>query len=156
MVQDKSFIGQIVLNFFTAIIFCYVEQKPPDMHWRNREKRNAQEHHKKASFFIQLSLKTFCYFVFSKKYSLHMFLMLFIHVEKRLNMRSQMFFTTGVLKNFAIFTGKHLCWSLFYQRYSKEIPTKVFSCKFCEIFKNMFFYRTPSVGPLNIQYRLNF
>ena len=24
-----------------------------------------------------------------------------------------MFFKTGVLKNFAIFTGKHLCWSLF-------------------------------------------
>ena len=27
--------------------------------------------------------------------------------------RSQMFFKIGVLKNFAIFTGKHLCWSLF-------------------------------------------
>ena len=27
--------------------------------------------------------------------------------------RSQMFFTIGVLKNFAIFTEKHLCWSLF-------------------------------------------
>ena len=39
--------------------------------------------------------------------------MLFIHVGKRLNGRSQMFFKTGVLKNFAIFTGKQLCWSLF-------------------------------------------
>ena len=26
---------------------------------------------------------------------------------------SQMFFKIGVLKNFAIFTGKHLCWTLF-------------------------------------------
>ena len=26
--------------------------------------------------------------------------------------RSQMFFKIGVLKNFALFTGKHLCWSL--------------------------------------------
>ena len=26
--------------------------------------------------------------------------------------RSQMFFKIGVLKKFAIFTGKHLCWSL--------------------------------------------
>ena len=26
---------------------------------------------------------------------------------------SQMFFKIGVLKNFAIFTGKHLCWNLF-------------------------------------------
>ena len=27
--------------------------------------------------------------------------------------RSQMFFKIGVLKNFTLFTGKHLCWSLF-------------------------------------------
>ena len=27
--------------------------------------------------------------------------------------RSQMFFKIDVLKNFAIFIGKHLCWSLF-------------------------------------------
>ena len=27
--------------------------------------------------------------------------------------RSQMFFKISVLKNFAIFTGNHLCWSLF-------------------------------------------
>ena len=27
--------------------------------------------------------------------------------------RSQMFFKIGILKNFAIITGKHLCWSLF-------------------------------------------
>ena len=26
--------------------------------------------------------------------------------------RSQMFFKIGVLKNFAMFTGKHLCWPL--------------------------------------------
>ena len=25
--------------------------------------------------------------------------------------RSEMFFKIGVLRNFAIFTGKHLCWS---------------------------------------------
>ena len=27
--------------------------------------------------------------------------------------RSEMFFKIAVLKKFAIFTGKHLCWSLF-------------------------------------------
>ena len=27
----------------------------------------------------------------------------------------------------------------------KETPTYVFSCEFCEIFKNTFFYRTPPV-----------
>ena len=30
--------------------------------------------------------------------------------------RSQMFFKIGVLKNFANFTGKHLCWSLFFKK----------------------------------------
>ena len=30
--------------------------------------------------------------------------------------RSQMFFKIGVLKNFPNFTGKHLCWSLFFIR----------------------------------------
>ena len=29
------------------------------------------------------------------------------------NSRSLMFFKIGVLKNFALFTGRHLCWSLF-------------------------------------------
>ena len=39
--------------------------------------------------------------------------MLFVHVGKLWNSRSQMFFKTGVLKNFAIFTEKILYWSLF-------------------------------------------
>ena len=61
-------------------------------------------------------------------------------------------------KNFAKFTGKHLCWNLFFNKiagfsspenirklkvsvYSfirKETPTQPFSCEFCEIFKNTF------------------
>ena len=52
-----------------------------------------------------------------------------------------MFFTVGVLKNFANFTGKHLCWSL--QLYQKETSTQVFSCEICEIFNSTFFKRTP-------------
>ena len=32
------------------------------------------------------------------------------------NSRSQMFFKIGVLKNFAVFTGKYLCWSLLYNK----------------------------------------
>ena len=39
------------------------------------------------------------------------------------------------LKNFTKFTGKYLYWSLFFK---KENPPKVFSCEFCEIFKNTF------------------
>ena len=52
--------------------------------------------------------------------------------------RWQMFLKIGVLKNFANFTGKHLCWSLFLI----ETPTQVFSCKICEIFKNFFLQNT--------------
>ena len=43
----------------------------------------------------------------------------------------------GVLKNFANFTEKHLCWS--FQLYQKVSPTQVFSCGICEIFKRTYF-----------------
>ena len=58
--------------------------------------------------------------------------------------RSKMFFKIGVLKNFAKFTGKHLCQSLFFIK--KEALTLVFSCEFCEIFQSTFFYRIPPVA----------
>ena len=50
---------------------------------------------------------------------------------------SQMLFKVGDLKSFLNFTGKHLRWSLFFnkvgglqglQLYKKETPTQVFSC----------------------------
>ena len=59
-----------------------------------------------------------------------------------------MFFKKGVLKNFAKFTGKHLCQSLFFIKvagmkpatlFKKETLAQVFSCEFCEIFKNKIF-----------------
>ena len=59
--------------------------------------------------------------------------------------RLQMFFIIDVLKHFAIFTGKHLCWSLFLIKQQacnfikKETPTQVFSCEHYENFKNSFF-----------------
>ena len=52
-------------------------------------------------------------------------------------------FIIGVLlKNFANFTRKHLCWSLFLtklQLHFKETPTQVFSWEICKNFKNTFF-----------------
>ena len=52
----------------------------------------------------------------------------------------------GVLRNFAKFTGKHLCKSLFFNKVAgpacsfikKETLAQVFSCEFCEISKNTF------------------
>ena len=56
----------------------------------------------------------------------------------------------GVLINFPKFTGKHLCQSLFLNKVAglrpeasnfikKETLAPVFSCGFCEIYKNTFF-----------------
>ena len=50
----------------------------------------------------------------------------------------------GVLKNFAKFTGKHLCQILFFNkvaglRFKKENLAQVFSYEFCEISKSTFF-----------------
>ena len=42
----------------------------------------------------------------------------------------------GVIRNFAKFTGKHLCQKLFFK---KESLAQVFSSEFCEISKNTFF-----------------
>ena len=53
-----------------------------------------------------------------------------------------------LLQNFAIFTGKHLCWSLFLIKLRafsyastllKESPTHVFCCEYCKFCKNNFF-----------------
>ena len=66
--------------------------------------------------------------------------------------RLQMFFKIGVLKSFANFAGKHLCWNHFLknlqaedlQLYLKKTPTQMFSCEVCKSykFKKTFFYRT--------------
>ena len=53
-----------------------------------------------------------------------------------------MFCKKGVLRNFAKFTGKHLCFSLFFKNVAdsacnfikKETLVQLFSCEFCEIF----------------------
>ena len=67
--------------------------------------------------------------------------------------RPDVFCEKGVLRNYAKFTGKHVCQSLFFNKVAggacnflkKETLTHVFSCEFCEISKNTFFYRTPLV-----------
>ena len=50
---------------------------------------------------------------------------------------SQMFFKIGVRKNFAILTGKYLCWSLFLIK----TPTQLFSYEYCEMFKEQLFWK---------------
>ena len=68
---------------------------------------------------------------------------------------------SGTLKNFAKFTGKCLCWSLFYNNIAGlspvacnfikiEILTQVLSRKFCEVVKNTFFDGTTEGCFLNV------
>ena len=61
-----------------------------------------------------------------------------------------MFCEKGVLRHFTKFTGKHLCQSLLFNKVAnyirKEALAQLFSCEFCEIFKNTFSYRTAVVA----------
>ena len=66
-----------------------------------------------------------------------------------------MFCEKGVLRNFAKFTGKHLCQSLFLDKVAwpasllKKALSEVFFSEFCEISKNTVSYRTPLVAASN-------
>ena len=66
----------------------------------------------------------------------------FPHKSKnRLNTSLKFSMIKLVLKNFVIFTGKHLSQSLFLSCnfIKKETLAQGFSCEFCKIFKNTFF-----------------
>ena len=58
-----------------------------------------------------------------------------------------MFCTKGALKNLVKFPRKPLCQSLLFYKVAayKETLAQVFSCEYCEIFKNTFCYRTPAL-----------
>ena len=64
-------------------------------------------------------------------------------LKKPRSNRPEKFCKKGVLRNFAKFTGKHVCQSLFF---NKETLAKVFSREFCEISKNTFFLQNTSGG----------
>ena len=66
------------------------------------------------------------------------------HHKNLRSSRLEVYCKKDVLRNFAKFTGKHLCQSLFFNKVAdQEILAQVFSCEFCEICQNIFFYRTP-------------
>ena len=121
------------------------------MQWRNREKRNDQEHHVKASFFHLADKKVFLRFPLLvmlfvlKKCLLHFLLlvMLIDHVAKRSNSRLKIFFIVvdcrlkivdcDIFKNRLswkchnpVFTGKHLCWNHFLIMFQDWRPALLF------------------------------
>ena len=68
--------------------------------------------------------------------------------EKSEKCNEHLFYKKAILKNFGIFTGKHLCWSLFFNKTAglqscnfikKGPPTQMFACEYCAIFKNTCF-----------------
>ena len=69
--------------------------------------------------------------------------------------RPDVFCEKYVLRNFTKFTGKQLCQGLFCNKVAgivcnfieKETMAQVFSCEFCQISKNTFFYRTLLLAP---------
>ena len=77
-----------------------------------------------------------------------------LNATKHRNSCPEVFCKKGVLRNFAKFTGKHLCQSLFLIKLlalpcnfiKKETLIQVFSCEFYEISKCNFCYRTPPVA----------
>ena len=71
--------------------------------------------------------------------------------------RPEVFCKKSVVRNFAKFTGKHLCQRLVFNKVAglklqtcnfikKEALAHVVFCEYCEISKNTFFYRTPPVA----------
>ena len=70
----------------------------------------------------------------------------------------------GVFKNFAKFTAKHLCWSLFLiklkasglQLCSKEAPAQVLSCELCEIFQHTLFTEQLLLPAEKFNLRINY
>ena len=74
--------------------------------------------------------------------------------ERDRSSRPEVFCKKGVLRNFAKFTGKTCARVSFFNKVAgkvcnfikKESLAQVFSCEFCEISKNTFFYRTPLVA----------
>ena len=63
--------------------------------------------------------------------------------------RLEVFCEKGVLRNFAKFTGKHLCQSLFFNKVA-GLWHRCFPCEFCEISKNNFLQDTSGRLLLNL------
>ena len=76
-----------------------------------------------------------------KKRLWHMFSSEFSEVSKNTFIYGTPLVAASVLKNLANFTGKHLCWSLFFiNLLAWGTPTQVFSCEICRmpILKNVY------------------
>ena len=133
------------------MFFYYVGQMPSDVKWRKREKRNDKEHHEKASFFhIAEFSNGFCFVLFLRKRLLHFLCYLFIQEKVQVKLSEAAVCRCSskqvFLKISQCSQKTHVFESLFNKAgtlkacifIKKEIPTQVFSCEYCKIFKNSF------------------
>ena len=60
----------------------------------------------------------------------------------------EVFYKKAVLEKFATFTGKQMCWSLFFDKIAGlgNKTLEDFSCEFYETLKNIFFYKAPEAA----------
>ena len=70
----------------------------------------------------------------------------------------EVFCKSSAVKNFAKFTGKHMCQSTFFNKLAKwacnfikkVTPAQVLYCKFCEVFENTYFEEHRRTAVLNV------
>ena len=102
--------------YFTTIIFYYIEQTPPDVQWRNREKRNYQEH-EKASFFNLAEIQNAFFFTFFRKRLIHflrgLLLLCYLFLQENVQIAVQRCSTKQMLLKILQYTQENLCWSFF-------------------------------------------
>ena len=100
-----------------------------------------------CQFCILIILPTITFTVFNYRFNRS----ILQNIQKR---SSKEFCKKGILRNFAKFTGKYLCQSLFFNKGAglrpatllKKTMVQVFSREFCGISKNTLSYRTPLVA----------
>ena len=81
---------------------------------------------------------------FDRFTNLHIYLLIYCHYwpstkSSLYDQPRNVFYEKRILKNFSKLKGKHLCQSIINATLLKETLVQVFSCEFCEIFKNTFF-----------------
>ena len=105
---SHSFEKQPAARLFKNINCCFPEQGNVS----RRTKKNMAITHKKSLLIKNLTYSLIFKVYFMKSFAAAKASSAFIKNRCR-SSRSQMFFKIGVVKNFAMFTRKHLCWSLF-------------------------------------------
>ena len=118
-------------------------------HWFCVAGEGNNEIHIYDSLLIKIDNKSMHVTTKMLKYEDEVFLTKTVPVQKQsTSSRPEVFCKKGVLRNFAKFTGRHLCQGLFFNKvagpcnfFRKETLAQVFFCEFCKISNNTFSYR---------------